>query len=429
MADLSSIITEGLSFCREVEAVQHCRYVFDFGAPQRRQELFSQSVRVNHRGRIGFAWSEGQYTPSQLLQQAASNAAFGPEGDFSQNCLVSLNSTAPAQDIETAKNNLERLMQELRFTLPTVIPQRSFTINAQLIQDELSITNRLGTLHGQRVTSLLTLRSPQWPPILASSYTTATPAHPDSLVLRLIWRHCLSKTVETPNTDTAAALFSPSAAGQFWHDCIQSNWTDSTAQPARTFDTDKRLSVYEDGTLPQALGTVPFDGEGLPRQRLPLILQGKTTHALQDVICSRRAGGKAPGTAIRQWGAPPQAGYSNLDIVPGQQTPSQLCRDIGEGIWLDYLTPLPDPPPEGIFRRRANIAYLIREGQPVARLPQLIVEGSYRDMLGRDFLGLGCDTRLNGRIQAPSMAIASLRLSEEEISAQENSIDLPQLWW
>ncbi|MDO5295517.1 MAG: metallopeptidase TldD-related protein [bacterium] len=429
MADLTSVVKEGLSFCREVEAVQHERYMFDLGAPKRWQEQIGFGIRVNHLGRLGFAWCEGQYSLSELLQQAAQNSANGPEGDLSIPRQLVSQSYKSSLSIDDSISALDKLVQELRFILPSFMPGRSFTINAQLVHDVFAIANRRGVQRDERIAHLLTLRSPQNPPILATSYTTVPPTNPDYLLCQLLWRHSHSRDIALPDNDTLPAFFSPEASAQFWHDCLQSHWIDGEDTGCQPFPCHPSISVYEDGSLPRALGFTHIDGVGLPRQRLPLINQGQTVNTLRDAIAAKRPGHEVPGCAIRYWGHPPQTGYANLDILPGQHTASQLCQDMVSGIWLDYLTPLPAPAPAGIFQRRASIAFLVQNGRPIARLPQFVVQGNYRDMLNQNFLGLGCEARLHGRIKAPAMAVSELQLYKKELSPQESGLDLPGLWW
>ena len=432
MVDLTSVVKEGFSFCREVEAVQHERYMYDLGAPQSWQEQIGVGIRVNYRGHLGFSWSEGQYPPSEILRQAAQNAEHGPEGDFSSHRPTASQPAPPSAAVtglDTAISALEQLIRQLRFTLPAFLPDRSFTINAQLVRDVFSIANRRGFQRDERIAYLLTLRSPQNPPILAVSYASEAPEIPDSLLCQLTWRHAHSLDIAVPETNVVPAYFSPEAAGQFWHDCIQSHWAETDERGAQPFSADSSISLCDDGSLRAGLGTTHIDGEGLPRGRLPLIAEGQPVNILRDTINSRRLGKEAQGTSIRLWGRPPQSGYTNLDVMPGRLTSDQLCQEIADGIWLDYLTPLPEAPPPGIFQRRASIAFLIRQGRPIARLPQFIVQGSYRGMLNAQFIGLGCSARLHGRIKAPSMAVDGLRLIKKEPSPQENSLDVPQLWW
>lgn len=427
--NLKDIIKEGLASCREVEAVRHVRSFYDLGTPQRLEEQTGYSVRVNHQGRLGFAYSEGQYSPRQMLQQAVAQATHGDLVDFTLPRTAYCEHSVTPKEWNSAIAQLRDTVRELRFALPILIPERSFVINAQLVRDSLTVANRWGILTDARLTYLISLRSHQGAPIAATHYGTALPSDLETILHQLCWRHSLSQRVENLDDQQVSAVFSPQAAGQFWQDFIRDVWADTPNEPWRPFGTTPALTIYEDGTLPGALGTTKIDGEGLPRHRVLLLQEGQPVQALHDVIGARRNKQTPAGTAVREWGAPPRPGFTNICVQAGTHTVSELCQEMGEGIWLDYLTPLTGQHQPGIFQRRANIAYLVQDGRPVARLPQLVIQGVFSDMLNQDFRGLGKVPQLFGRAQAPALAAANLHVFNRELSPQEESLEPPALWW
>jgi hypothetical protein len=59
------------------------------------------------------------------------------------------------------------------------------------------------------------------------------------------------------------------------------------------------VTVYDDGTLPSALGSKPFDGEGLPTRRTPVIERGVLTNYLFDTYSARKMQSRSTGNAAR----------------------------------------------------------------------------------------------------------------------------------
>ncbi len=427
---------EGLTNCRDVEIANHERYLYDLGAPQRWQEQTGLGLRVNYQGRVGFAWFEGNPSVQDMLQQAIINASEGPEGDFGQRRAVPRPVTAPSPpDLEAALAKLTNLVSDLHFYLPSFISERSFTINAQIVRDILTLTNRTGSKRGERLAYLLCLRSPQSPPISAYCYATALPASPDHLLTHLAWCHQNSLQVAWPDDDELPALLSPRAAGQLISDLVKDSLCEPESAPQYGPVSEALpsfsplLTLYDDGTQPRGLGTVPFDGEGLPHQRVELLKNGQACHRLRSTLGARARRGEPLGTSIRLWGEAPCPGYSNLLVAAGSKPPSALCRQMNEGLWIEHLTPLPGPAYGGVFRRRANVAFLVREGKPIARLPQLVVEGHFADLLGEGLSEVGGNPTWQGRTRVPSLLIKGLRLSEQDIAPQEAGADAPELWW
>src|SRR5690606_8985944 len=94
----------------------------------------------------------------------------------------------------------------------------------------------------------------------------------------------------------------------------------------------EKVTLCDDGTMPGAPGSGAFDGEGLPRRRIPLIEGGVMRHPLADRAHARQRGLEPQGLAVRDWGEPPRPGYSNLVLEPGRSSLGELAAEIGEGL-------------------------------------------------------------------------------------------------
>ena len=77
------------------------------------------------------------------------------------------------------------------------------------------------------------------------------------------------------------------------------------------------LTVVDDGRMPGALGSRPFDGEGLPTRRTVVIEKGVLASYLLDTYTGRKLGLASTGNASRSLGQRPTVGPMNFHIVPG----------------------------------------------------------------------------------------------------------------
>ena len=59
------------------------------------------------------------------------------------------------------------------------------------------------------------------------------------------------------------------------------------------------INVYDDGLLPNGLGSKPFDGEGLQTRRTPVIENGVLTDYLCDTYAARKLSRRSTGNASR----------------------------------------------------------------------------------------------------------------------------------
>jgi PmbA protein len=98
---------------------------------------------------------------------------------------------------------------------------------------------------------------------------------------------------------------------------------------------DPALRLLDDGTDPEGLATAPFDGEGVPQRRTPLIEDGRLRTYLFDSYTARKAGRSSTGNGTRgSYRAPPSVGATNLLVEPGSGTTADLIRQAGDGLYV-----------------------------------------------------------------------------------------------
>ena len=101
------------------------------------------------------------------------------------------------------------------------------------------------------------------------------------------------------------------------------------------------LELTDDGVDPGGLASAPFDGEGTPRGRTPLLGGGKLLAYLHDAYTARRAGARSTGNASRgSYRSPPSVSPSNLMIEPGELSLEELIREAGEGVLITEVAGL-----------------------------------------------------------------------------------------
>ncbi|HKA56312.1 MAG TPA: metallopeptidase TldD-related protein, partial [Candidatus Binatia bacterium] len=79
--------------------------------------------------------------------------------------------------------------------------------------------------------------------------------------------------------------------------------------------------VDDDGRIPSALGSKPFDGEGLPTCRTPVVADGVLTSYLLDTYSARKLGLRSTGSASRSFADVPAASPTNFFLRPGTASP------------------------------------------------------------------------------------------------------------
>jgi PmbA protein len=99
--------------------------------------------------------------------------------------------------------------------------------------------------------------------------------------------------------------------------------------------------LADDGIDPGGLATAPFDGEGTPRERTPLIAGGELLAFLHDSYTARRGDAQSTGNAARaSYRSAPSVSPSNLVLEAGELTLEQLLEEAGDGVYITEVAGL-----------------------------------------------------------------------------------------
>jgi PmbA protein len=95
------------------------------------------------------------------------------------------------------------------------------------------------------------------------------------------------------------------------------------------------VDLVDNGALPGAPGTQPFDGEGVPTRQTSLIQAGVLRGFLHNVESARRTGTSSTGNGVRgSYRALPEVGATNLVLRPGERAPAALVASVDEGLYV-----------------------------------------------------------------------------------------------
>lgn len=169
------------------------------------------------------------------------------------------------------------------------------------------------------------------------------------------------------------------------------------------------LSVIDDGTIPGALGSRPFDGEGVPSRRTTIIDQGKLTSYLLNTYTARKLNLRTTGNAVRGLTGAPGVGPGNFQICPGQDDPAAIIKSIRNGFYVTEMIGFGFNPVTGDYSRGAS-GWWISEGELAFPVEEVTIAGNLREML-RGIEMVGNDLRRRGRVSAPTIRIDRLMVS------------------
>jgi len=173
--------------------------------------------------------------------------------------------------------------------------------------------------------------------------------------------------------------------------------------------------LYDDGLEPEGFASAPFDAEGVPRRRTPLIEGGALRTYLHDTYTARRGDAASTGNASRGgYRSQPSVSASNLMVEPGSGDLSELLGEAGEGVLVSDVAGLHSGvnPVSGVFSVGAS-GRAIRSGKAAEPLREFTIASDLVSML-RAVSAAGADSRwvpFGGSVRAPSLLIAEMTVA------------------
>ena len=154
---------------------------------------------------------------------------------------------------------------------------------------------------------------------------------------------------------------------------------------------NEKVTAIDDGTIPNAWGSINIDDEGTPAQKNVLIENGVLKSYMVDKFNGRRMGMASTGNARRQsYSYTPTSRMTNTYIAPGTDKNEDIIASIEYGLYAKEMGGGSVNPVTGEFNFAVNEGYLIRNGrvcEPV-RGASLVGKGSEIiqniDMVGTD---------------------------------------------
>lgn len=214
------------------------------------------------------------------------------------------------------------------------------------------------------------------------------------------------KTVEVPvifDPDTAAGLvrsIAVAASGpslyrraSFLVDRLESR----VAAPS--------VTIVDDGLVRGALGSRPFDGEGLGTRRTVVVEEGVLRSYLLDTYSARKLGMASTHHAVRN-GSGVTVSTTNLMLLPGPASPEELIASVPNGLYVTDLIGFGVNGVTGDYSRGAAGMW-IENGRLAYPVEEVTVAGNLLEMFAA-IDGVGNDLALRDRTVSPTLKISRM---------------------
>ena len=165
------------------------------------------------------------------------------------------------------------------------------------------------------------------------------------------------------------------------------------------------VTIVDDGTLPGALGSRPFDGEGLPVRRTTVVERGVLSTYLLDTYSARKLGMASTHHAARD-GSGVTVSTTNLHLAAGTADPLDLIASVKNGLYVTELIGFGVNGVTGDYSRGAAGLW-IENGKLAYPVEEITVAGNLLEML-QAIEGVGNDLVLRDRTSAPTVLVGKM---------------------
>jgi PmbA protein len=216
-------------------------------------------------------------------------------------------------------------------------------------------------------------------------------------------------------TQSVPVIFEPNVARELLGDIFQAVSGESILRKASFMVgrlgeqiATRNLTVIDDGTIPGALGSRPFDAEGLPTRRTVIIRSGVLESFLLNTYTARKLGLKSTGNCARGLVGSPGVEAGNLYIEPGTHSAEEIIGSVSKGLLVTELIGFGVNIVTGDYSRSASGMWI--EGGEIAFPVQgVTIAGSLKEML-RSIEMIGSDLDFRGSVVSPTLMIGRMTI-------------------
>ena len=210
-----------------------------------------------------------------------------------------------------------------------------------------------------------------------------------------------ARKIETQNVPVIMEPSMTASLLSFLYTCIQGR----NIYLKQSFLADKlgeqvaneKITVVDNGLLPGASGTKPFDGEGVPTRKTNVIKNGVLQNFLLDTYAARKLDKKSTGNA---------SGANNFYLAAGDDLPEEIIRSVDKGLLLTGTIGFGLVPVTGDISRGA-FGLWIENGEPVYPVAEITISGNLGTILN-EIDQIGNDLEFNRSVVGPTIKVREM---------------------
>lgn len=160
------------------------------------------------------------------------------------------------------------------------------------------------------------------------------------------------------------------------------------------------LHIHEQPHLPKALGSAPFDGEGVATRARDLVRDGVLQSYVLDSYSARRLGLQTTGNA---------GGVHNVIVEPGAMDLPALLRHMGSGLLVTHLMGHGTNLVTGDYSRGAA-GFWVEAGEIQYPVEEITIAGNLQNLFA-SIVAVGNDVDSRGNIRCGSLLLEKMMVA------------------
>jgi len=217
-----------------------------------------------------------------------------------------------------------------------------------------------------------------------------TPAVVDEVAKTAVERVLVLFDAVKPPAGEMPVVLGPGVTGVLLHEAIGHGMeADFNRKKISTFCTmigkqvaEPFVTIIDDGTIPNLLGSINVDDEGTPGQKTLLVDKGILSSYIHDKISARYYNVKPTGNGRRQsYQHYVQPRMRNTYMLAGPATPEEVIKSVAKGIYVKDVSNGQVKIGEGDFAFYVSQGTMIENGQLTAPIKDVNIMGNGPRML------------------------------------------------
>jgi len=393
------------------------------------KEVRGLALRVLVNGRIGLASTTRLDQPERLVETALEMARYGAQAYFTlpaQDNLPAVQVYDPALvdlPVEELVSMGQDLIDRVRSCDSTILCDANLKVTAKTI----SIINSQGARHTVRKTAIAVdihanlIRGTDMLDVYEGASSCRLAVDLAGLAQKVIARIEQARQIATIPTRPMPVIFTPKGVAMALIQPLKLALSGKVVYQGASplgdklgqIVADPRFSLYDDGTVDWAVASTPFDDEGTPCRRTPLIENGRVCNFYYDLQTAGMAGKVSTGNGFRALESLPAPTPTSFLIATGDASLEDMLADIKDGLLVDQtMGAWSGNLISGEFSGNVHLGYRIEGGRLVGRVKDTMVAGNIFQAL-RELAGIGGEAEWVENVYTPALYFKSLGVASK----------------